>query len=748
MSKGDAQQKPQITLPTASQLPAELLPLKRWCGFKLVWDDSKKKWRKPPASPVDGTGIAPTAKYEADFVTATEALAGITKHHLDGLGFEFAEGDGYVGIDFDNAIQDGIVKPAVENWLPWFPTFAEISVSRKGIHVIGRGKIKKALTATELPDGNGATVEIYAWDRYFTVTGLNANNIFTIEDVQVGLDKLLAHLGASNTSGPSSSTDHPKYGPMTVAAARKLHADNVTALREAKEGEGNARLNQCCFFVGRAFAAGALEGTKESLQAEILNIVLKEWDSPHPEQGARQTFDSGWDSGTADPISIINPIGDLDSWLRGEVELTSESVCERAALLSEIEFADRRLNIIKKLRWKPTLLDKEVYRRRPKTNEEEEELQGTAVVIADVDPWPEPVDGAALLDELASSVKKYVYFHHATDAEAAALWILGTYCFDLFDLFPFLGISAPDESSGKTTLLKWANRLVCRPITTGNITPAALFRLIEKYKGTVLIDEMDTFLNPDSELYGILNSGHEKEMAHATRTVGENHDPRRFTTWCPRAYAMIGLPKRTLLSRSLAIRLLRKSKDVDLVPLPKLRRMGPEWERLRSQCARWVSDNSKALQESNVDVSDLANRAADNWEPLFAIASLAGESWLQKARKSAGLSAFISEEGLNTILLRDIRNIFHTRDKDKIPCKILTLDLSEQIESPWPHYDHNQPLNTNQLGILLSKLGIASSQFKEKGKNVRGFSKDDFKALFESYCQGEAEEVKTYDVKF
>jgi len=66
--------------------------------------------------------------------------------------------------------------------------------------------------------------------------------------------------------------------------ALRRHAANLKLLREAREGEGNALLNTTAFFAGRAFAAGVFEETEEKLKQELLDIVTKEWKSPHDER--------------------------------------------------------------------------------------------------------------------------------------------------------------------------------------------------------------------------------------------------------------------------------------------------------------------------------------------------------------------------------------------------------------------------------------------------------------------------------
>jgi len=53
--------------------------------------------------------------------------------------------------------------------------------------------------------------------------------------------------------------------------------------------------------------------------------------------------------------------------------------------------------------------------------------------FAEVEPWPEPVDGQLLLEELAGVLARYVVLP-PNGAEALALWSLHTYAFHLRDV--------------------------------------------------------------------------------------------------------------------------------------------------------------------------------------------------------------------------------------------------------------------------------------------------------------------------
>ena len=86
-----------------------------------------------------------------------------------------------------------------------------------------------------------------------------------------------------------------------------------------------------------------------------------------------------------------------------------------------------------------------------------------------------------------------------------------------------------------------------------------MFRSVEKFHPTLLLDEAETFLKDCEELRGIINAGHTRKTAIVIRTVGEKHEPRAFSTWCPKFLALIGRLPDTLTDRSIVIRMRRKT---------------------------------------------------------------------------------------------------------------------------------------------------------------------------------------------
>ena len=91
----------------------------------------------------------------------------------------------------------------------------------------------------------------------------------------------------------------------------------------------------------------------------------------------------------------------------------------------------------------------------------------------------------------------------------------------------YVGVASPEKRCGKTTLLGLLSELVHRPVAAANISPPALFRVIEEAEPTLLIDEADTFLQGNEEMRGILNAGYSRKTAYVVRVSNEASILRR-----------------------------------------------------------------------------------------------------------------------------------------------------------------------------------------------------------------------------
>jgi hypothetical protein len=83
-------------------------------------------------------------------------------------------------------------------------------------------------------------------------------------------------------------------------------------------------------------------------------------------------------------------------------------------------------------------------------------------------------------------------------------------------------------------LLTFLGAVVPKPLPASNVTASVIFRAVEKWSPTLLVDEADTFLRDNEGLRGVIDSGHNKANAYILRNVGDNYEPKQFRTWSPR----------------------------------------------------------------------------------------------------------------------------------------------------------------------------------------------------------------------
>jgi len=356
------------------------------------------------------------------------------------------------------------------------------------------------------------------------------------------------------------------------------------------------------------------------------------------------------------------------------------------------------------------------------------EQQGSTLVFPDIAPWPDPVDGSELLSAFAERLGYYIVLPtHAS--EALALWALLTYCMESVSHAVRLALLSPTRECGKTRCLTVLAGLVSRPLNSSSITPAALFRSIEAYAPTLLLDEMDNArLGDNDELRALLNSGHSRASAYALRTVGENHEPKRFSTWCPIAMAAIGRLPDTVRSRAICVPLQRKPRGL---ALPRLReeRFRIEMEPFRRQAVRWAQDHGPALRNADPDLpTAIDGREADNWEPLIAIADEAGGEWPERVRCAAmGLRGSEPAGELGELLLADLRDMFELKGCDRMASADIVAELLKLEDRPWAEFGKSQrSITPVQLAKHLRPFEIKPGNVRIGSSTPKGYLRSQF----------------------
>ena len=296
--------------------------------------------------------------------------------------------------------------------------------------------------------------------------------------------------------------------------------------------------------------------------------------------------------------------------------------------------------------------------------------------------------------------------------------------------------TAPEKNCGKSTLLGVLQRLVDTPLPTSNISPAALFRCVEAWQPTLLIDEADTFAKDNEELRGILNSGHTRESARVVRVVETEGElqPRYFSTWGAKALSGIGKLPATIMSRAVVLKMRRKLSGESVSNLRHADK--GDFDIVRRKFARWAKDQGGAFAVLRPAHPALTNRDADNWEPLLALAQLAGGAW-PECTHHAAIAMTDGADDSKTVgeeLLTDIREILKRQEgKPHILSSQLLTMLCFDDEAPWATYNRGKPLAPRQLAKRLSEFEIKPKLVRVHGEVARGYSVSELEAVFSRY---------------
>jgi hypothetical protein len=347
-----------------------------------------------------------------------------------------------------------------------------------------------------------------------------------------------------------------------------------------------------------------------------------------------------------------------------------------------------------------------------------------------------------LLHDVMAFVRRYVVM---SDEQllVVALWVIHTHCLDSAEQTPYLAVNSPEKECGKSRLLTMLAQLCARAWQTVLPSEAIVYRKINADHPTLLLDEIDTIFSPRTadryeNLRALLNNGN-RRGAKVPRCVGPTNKLVEFDTFCAKALAGIGTLPDTVASRSIPIRLERKTRE-DETERFFHRDIEPPGQALHRRIAKWAVSNGKRLQDARPNMPDeLDDRAQEGCEILVAIADLLG---CGPQARAALVSLFAgerldSDESVRERLLRDIRDVFGKRKSHNIFTQTLLSKLYEIDEAPWSRW-YGRRFEDRDLAKLLKPYGIKSTTVRIKLKNgkskvAKGYKRDSFQSAWERY---------------
>lgn len=160
-----------------------------------------------------------------------------------------------------------------------------------------------------------------------------------------------------------------------------------------------------------------------------------------------------------------------------------------------------------------------------------------------------------LVDEVRAFIHRYVDLTPLFE-ELSAYYVLFSWVYDNFNELPYLRAKG-DTGSGKTRFLLTVGSLCYKPaFASGASTVSPLFRILDLFKGTLVIDEGDfRFSDEKAEVIKILNNGNARGFPVLRSEIVGRHkefSPRAYQVYGPKLVATRGaFQDRALESRCL-----------------------------------------------------------------------------------------------------------------------------------------------------------------------------------------------------
>jgi len=255
----------------------------------------------------------------------------------------------------------------------------------------------------------------------------------------------------------------------------------------------------------------------------------------------------------------------------------------------------------------------------------------------------------------------------------------------------------------------------------------------------LLIDEADAVFAGNSErnedLRGVLNAGN----APGSPVIrgGKDGTPVSYDVFSPKVIAGIATGKLpdTIRDRSIAIPMDRKLRT-ERVERLRRRQLQAETDALRGQLGAWAQQRHDPLVEYDLPapLEKISDRLEEAWEPLLAIADLAGAEYPEKARAAALELAGEGEDDAvdaSHTLLMALKGVFGQRDA--MWTRDIIAALNQNDELPFGSWSDGAGIKAAEMARLLKGYRVRPGDIRIGSKALKGYRKKWFKSAWERY---------------
>ncbi len=283
--------------PFLTGVPDELKGYRQWIVWKLeqkpaVEGKKQPKPTKVPYSPITHRRSGSNETYRETWGSFEDACQAYATGKFSGISLAITESDPFVVIDFDHCINEGQIEDWVEKWIDKLDSYAEISPSGTGIHIIMRGKKPGSKCKKVQPDYE---IEMYEKVRFLTITGHVVDEKHFLSQEQDALTELY--------NERIDIDPKPVAQPASSAPAEPLEMDDHTLLAKIRGSKQAPKFDRLMAGDTSGYANADNEGHSEADMA--LCCMLAWWTNKDPERIDRlfrtsQLLRPKWDESRGD----------------------------------------------------------------------------------------------------------------------------------------------------------------------------------------------------------------------------------------------------------------------------------------------------------------------------------------------------------------------------------------------------------------------------------------------------------------
>lgn len=281
-----------------------------------------------------------------------------------------------------------------------------------------------------------------------------------------------------------------------------------------------------------------------------------------------------------------------------------------------------------------------------------------------------------LIKDLEEFIYTYLDLPHPFYLKLVSHYVLMDWVYDKLTVVPYLR-ALGDYGSGKTRFAQVVGSICYKPLfLAGATSDAFIFRMIELFKGTLVINELER-VNSDlqSQLVVILNNGYEKGL-YIGRVEGDRvREPKVFDVFCPKIItSRTKFKDLALESRILSIPMKPTTRH-DIPPLLD-ETFWEKAQRLRNQLLmyRFKNLNLPQFEDKSPKLAGLEPRLKQTLIPIFSVIQDEGveQEFIKYAQefqeniyseRSFEIEALIAEKLVDLIDLNDKVSIREVKEK-------------------------------------------------------------------------------------